>query len=159
MVRRVSKQRLWLGLALTIMIAAVSAWFIAFRPAQPASEQASDPISAASNQSDVEQDLIKAAAKLNENGPQKVDVITTFERATAGKRTLTYHYRIKAQASQREKLRQGVLQNVLPQICIGSTREFMKRTGIAYEYRLDSKEFSEPLSIIVDEQTCAIMLR
>ena len=156
---RVLRRKLWLALVPTFVVVAVSAWFFVFRPTQPRNGQASNPTSTMSHQPGVEQELMNAAATVNANVPQKVDEITTLERATASKRTLTYYYRVKAKASQREELRQGVLRTVIPQICTGSTREFMKRTGVAYEYRWDSEGFSEPLSIIVDEQTCAIMWR
>lgn len=146
----------------TLALLAVSAiyiWFAFVRPAQDRSAameqvvQQIEPVPSPTGLS-VEQEVMGAAAEINANVPQKLDDVTTLERATAAGVTLTYHYRIEATSADKSRLLAFVRTNVVPQACTGPLRAYMKEKGVSYTYSYVGTDFSEPVEVTVDETMC-----
>lgn len=147
----------------TVALLAISAlwiWFAFVRPAQDRSaamdvvvQQQDDPFPQPTGLT-VEQEVMGAAAEINASLPQKLDNVTTLERATASGTTLTYHYRIEATSADRDKLLTFIRSKVVPQACTGPLRPHMRDKGVSYTYSYVGTDFTTPLEITVDEAMC-----
>lgn len=105
--------------------------------------------------SNTEERLQAVAARMNSTAPRMIDPYTVLERASASGRTLTYHYRVAFNASERERLRRFALQNIVPQICSGALRPAMRKGAVSYKYSYTGRQFNEPVEVNINENTCA----
>lgn len=147
----------------TVAILAASAvwiWFAFVRPAQD-QQEAMDAVSHGQNMPlpapaglSVEQEVMGAAAEINAGLPQKLDDMTTLERATATGKVLTYHYRIKATSADRDRLLTFIRSNVVPQACTSPLRQDMRDKDVSYTYSYVGTDFTAPVEVTVDENMC-----
>lgn len=125
---------------------------VSIAQSEPATVATSEPIvvtgnaSSSSKSSDidpVEAELTTTAAALNRTLPQKVDQITTLERATVEGRVFTYHYRLSRRDAPDSALSKFIRKSVVPKAC----RDPRMRAGIKdysivyrYEYTLPNAD-------------------
>lgn len=135
-------------------------WFAFIRPAQDRREameavvqQQNEPLPSPTGLS-VEQEVMGAAAELNASLPQKLDNVTTLEKATASGKTLTYHYRLEATSADRDRLLTFIRSNVVPRACTGPLRPHMRDKGVSYTYSYVGTDFDTPVELTVDEKVC-----
>lgn len=107
----------------------------------------------------IEQELLGAAAEINANAPQRLDEVTTLERATVKGREFTYHYTIEASAAERDNLLSFIRTNVVPQACTGSMRDDMRTHGVSYTYSYVGTDFETPIELTVDDAMCLSLER
>tara|TARA_R110002124_G_scaffold89707_1_gene229352 strand:+ start:15164 stop:15991 length:828 start_codon:yes stop_codon:yes gene_type:complete len=135
-------------------------WFAFLEPAQDQQEgmDADIPLQNAPLPSpaglSVEQEVMGAAAEINAGLPQKIDEVTTLEKATAAGKKLTYHYRIEGTSADRDKLLTFIRSNVVPKACTGSLRPYMRDKGVSYTYSYVGTDFTAPIEVNIDEKMC-----
>lgn len=142
------------------LLLAAAAWFyLNFTALMSARNPPAAPTKAQTAQAPapatIEQELMGIAAEVNATTPQQIDPDTILERASASKRTLTYHYKLKGKDTDRDKLRSFILRKVVPKVCSGELRPNMKEHGVSYAYSYTGADFSAPVAVTVDEKTCA----
>ena len=102
----------------------------------------------------IDQQLSAAAQEVNQTTPQQIDAITTLDNATVSGRRLTYHYTIKAEPSDKEKLKAFVIDSTIPKVCDGEMRPSMRDSGVSYTYSYMAAGFKSPITIEVTESIC-----